>query len=111
MSLLKHIIQLDKLACCTPKIMCLKWCEYAFWRGTLSYMKNLLINRPIVSLIEPLLNIFFKLFCLATEDLYNDGAIGGDGSVCRTFCDRCIRLDGSPCKTREIPIFGKRAKS
>ena len=45
-------------------------------------MKNLLINRPIVSLIEPPLNIFFKFFCLATEDLYNDGAIGDDGSVC-----------------------------
>ena len=25
-------------------------------------MKNLLINRPIVSLIEPPLNIFFRLF-------------------------------------------------
>ena len=45
-------------------------------------MKNLLINRPIVSLIEPSLNIFFRLFCFAAEDLYNDGAIGGDGSVC-----------------------------
>ena len=45
-------------------------------------MKNLLINRSIVSLIEPPLNIFFRLFCLEAEDLYNDGAIGGDGSVC-----------------------------
>ena len=27
-------------------------------------MKNLLINRPIVSLIEPPLNIFFRLFVL-----------------------------------------------
>ena len=43
-------------------------------------MKNLLINRPIVSLIEPPLNIFFRLFCLATEDLCNDGAIGGEDS-------------------------------
>ena len=33
-------------------------------------MKNLLINRPIVSLIEPHLNIFFRLFCFATEDLH-----------------------------------------
>ena len=39
-------------------------------------MKNLLINRPIVSLIEPPLNIFFRHFCFAAEDLYNDGAIG-----------------------------------
>ena len=30
-------------------------------------MKNLLINRPIVSLIEPPLNIFFRLFCFAAE--------------------------------------------
>ena len=45
-------------------------------------MKNLLINRPIVSLIEPPLNIFFRLFCLAVEDLYNDGTTGSDGSVC-----------------------------
>ena len=37
-------------------------------------MKNLLINRPIVSLIEPPLNIFFRLFCFSAEDLYNDGA-------------------------------------
>ena len=59
-------------------------------------MKNLLINRPIVSLIEPPLNIFFRLFCLATKDLYNDEAIKGDGSLCRTLCDLCIRLDGSP---------------
>ena len=50
-------------------------------------MKNLLINRPIVSLIEPPLNIFFRLFCFVAEDLYNDGASGGDGSVCRTLCD------------------------
>ena len=82
MSLLKHIIQLDKPACCAPKIMFLKWWESAFSGGTLSYMKNLLINRPIVSLIEPPLNIFFRIFCFAAEDLYNDGAIGSDGSVC-----------------------------
>ena len=60
-------------------------------------MKNLLINRPIVSLIEPPLKIFFRLFCLAAEDLYNDGAMGSDGSVCRTLCDLCICLDGSLC--------------
>ena len=59
-------------------------------------MKNLLINHHIVSLIEPPLNIFFSLFCFAVEDLYNDGAIVGDGSVCRTPCGLCIRLDGSP---------------
>ena len=71
-------------------------------------MKNLLINRLIVSLIEPPLNIFFRLFCFAVEDLYNDGSIGGDGSVCRTLCDHCIRLDGSPgCENSPIVITQK----
>ena len=69
MSLLKHNIQLDKLACCALIIMFLKWCESAFLGGTLSYMKNLLINRPIVSLIEPSLNIFFKLFLSCNQRL------------------------------------------
>ena len=65
-------------------------------------MKNLLINRPIVSLIEPPLNIFFRLFCFPAEDLYNDGAIG------RTLCDLCIRLDGSPgCEDSPIAIMQK----
>ena len=69
-------------------------------------MKNLLINRPIISLIEPPLNIFFRLFCFATEDLYNDGAISGDGFVCRTLCDHCIRLDRSPgCEDSPIAIM------
>ena len=71
-------------------------------------MKNLLINRLIVSLIEPPLNIFFRLFCFAAEDLYNDGAIGGKGSVCQTLCDLCIRLDGSlGCKDSPIEIMQK----
>ena len=69
-------------------------------------MKNLLINRLIVSLIELPLNIFFSLFCFATKDLYNDGAIGGDGSVRRTLCDLCIHLDGSPgCEDSPIAII------
>ena len=69
-------------------------------------MKNLLINRPIVSLIEPPLNIFFRFFCLAAKDLYNDGAIGSDGSVCRTLCELCICLDGSPgCEDSPIAIM------
>ena len=51
----------------------------------LSYMKNLLINRPIVSLIAPPLKRFLTLFCLVAEDLYNDGARGGDGSDCLTL--------------------------
>ena len=72
-------------------------------------MKNLLINRPIVSLIEPPLNIFFRLFCFPAEDLYNDGAIGGDGSVCRTLYDLFIRLDGSPgCEDSSIAIMQKK---
>ena len=69
-------------------------------------MKNLLINRPIVSLAEPPLNIFFRLFCFEAEDLSNDGAIGSDGSVCQTLCDICIRLDGSPgCEDSPIAIM------
>ena len=48
-------------------------------------MKNLLINQPIVSLIAPSLKIFLILFCLVAEDLYNDGARGGDGSDCLTL--------------------------
>ena len=71
-------------------------------------MKYLLINRPIVSLIEPPLNIYFSLFCFVAEDLYNDGAIDRDGSVCRTLCDLCIRLDESPgCKDSPIAIINK----
>ena len=69
-------------------------------------MKNLLINCPTVSLIEPPLNRFFRLFCFVAKDLYNDGAIGGDGPVCRTPCDLCIRLDGSPsCEDSPISII------
>ena len=72
-------------------------------------MKNLLINRPIVSLIEPHLNIFFRLFCLASKDLYNDGAIGGDGFVCQILCDLCISIDGSlGCKDLPISIIQKK---
>ena len=72
-------------------------------------MKNLLINSLIVSLIEPPLNIFFRLFCFVAEDLYNDGAIGGDGFVCRTLCDLCIRLDGSSdCEDSPIAIMKKK---
>ena len=48
-------------------------------------MKNLLINRPIFSLIAPYLKIFLIFFCLAAEDLYNDGARGGDESDCLTL--------------------------
>ena len=71
-------------------------------------MKNLLINRLIVFLIEPPLNIFFRLFCFAAEDLYNDGAIGCDGFICRILYDICIRLDGSPgCKDSPIAIMQK----
>ena len=51
----------------------------------LSYMKNLLINRRIVFLIAPPLKRFLTFFCLVAEDLYNDGARGGDGSDCLTI--------------------------
>ena len=61
----------------------------------LSYMKILLINRPIVSLIAPPLKRFLIFFCLAAEDLYNDGAKGGDGSDHLTLWDLCTRLTGS----------------
>ena len=74
-------------------------------------MKNLLINSPIISLIEPPLNIFFRYFCLAVEDLYNDDEIGGDGSVCRTLCDLYIRLDGSlDCEDSLNAIIQKKKK-
>ena len=57
------------------------------------------------------MNIFFKLFCLAAEDSYNDGTIGGDGSVYRILCDLCIRLDGSPgCEDPPIAIMQKKKK-
>ena len=48
-------------------------------------MKNLLINWPIVSLIVPHLKRLLIFFCLVAEDLYNDGARGGDGSDCLTL--------------------------
>ena len=48
-------------------------------------MKNLLISWPIVYLIAPPLKIFLMFFCLAAEDLYNDGERGGDGSDCLTL--------------------------
>ena len=48
-------------------------------------MKNLLISWSIVSLITPFLKIFLILFCLVAEDLYNDGATGGDGFDCLTL--------------------------
>ena len=48
-------------------------------------MKNLLISRPMFSLIVSPLKRFLMLFCLAAEDVYNDGARGGDGSYCLTL--------------------------
>ena len=48
-------------------------------------MKTLLINRFIVSLITPHLKRFLILFYLVAEDLYNDGARGGDGFDCLTL--------------------------
>ena len=48
-------------------------------------MKNLLISQPIVSLIAPPLKRFLMFSCLVTEDLYNDGARGGDGYDCLTL--------------------------
>ena len=65
--------------------MFLKWLEFALLSATLSYMKNLLISRPIISLIAPPLKRFLMFFCLAAEDLYNDGARGDDGSDCLTL--------------------------
>ena len=48
-------------------------------------MKNLLINRLIVSLIAPPLKRILMFFYLAAENLYNDGARGGDESDCLTL--------------------------
>ena len=48
-------------------------------------MKNLLINRLIISLIATPLERFLIFFYLDAEDLYNDGVRGGDGSDCLTL--------------------------
>ena len=48
----------------------------------------------MVSLMAPPLKRFFIFFCLAAEDLYNEGALSGDGSKYRTLCDLCICLVG-----------------
>ena len=53
-------------------------------RNTLIY-EELLISQPIVSLIVPPLKRFLIFFCLAAEDLYNDGTRGGDGFDCLTL--------------------------
>ena len=37
---------------------------------------------------------FLTFFCLATEDLYNEGAIGSDRSKCRILCDLRMCLVG-----------------
>ena len=57
-------------------------------------MKNLLIKHPMVSLMAPPSKRFFAFFCLATKDLYNEGAVGGDGSEYQTLCDLRICLVG-----------------
>ena len=75
-------------------------------------MKNLLISRPIISLIAPHLKRFLMFFCLATKDLYNDGARGGDGSDCLTLLDLCMLLvglvgydcEGSPTAISQLEI-------
>ena len=56
-------------------------------------MKNLLISWHIISLIAPPLKIFLMLFCLAIEDLYNDGTRGGDGSNSHFEIFACALLD------------------
>ena len=69
----------------------------------LSYMKNLLIKHPMVSLMAPHLKRFFAFFCLATKDLYNEGALGGDGSEYQTRCNLRICLIGL-VKCEDSPI-------
>ena len=77
-----------------------------FLRWNTFIYEKLANQSSIVSLIEPPLNIFSRHFCLAAECLYNDGAISGDGSVCRTRYDLCIHLDGSPgCEDSPIEII------
>ena len=48
----------------------------------------------MVSLMTSPLKRFFTFFCLAAEDLYNEGALGGDASKYRTLCDIHICLVG-----------------
>ena len=58
-------------------------------------MKNLLIKSPIVSLMEPHLNKSLIFLRLTVKDLYNERAIGDDGSEYRTLCDFHIGLGAS----------------
>ena len=44
--------------------------------------------------MAPHLKRFFIVFCLAAEDLYNEGASGSDGSEYQTLCDLRICLVG-----------------
>ena len=68
-------------------------------------MKNLLIKRPMVSLMAPPLKRFFTVFCLAAEDLYNEGASGSDASEYRTLCDFRICLVVGLVGCEDSPII------
>ena len=46
----------------------------------------------MVSLMAPPLKRFFTFFCLVAKDLYNEGALGGDGSEYQTLYDLRICL-------------------
>ena len=70
-------------------------------------MKNLLINRPIVSFIEPPLNIFFRLFCFPAEDLYNDGAIVMDPYVEHFVIFVYVLMNHLVVKTRLLQLCKK----
>ena len=60
----------------------------------------------MVSLMAPPLKRFFIFFCLAAEDLYNEGASGSDGSEYRTLCDFRICLVGlAGCEDSPIIII------
>ena len=74
--------------------MFLKWREFALLGIILSYMKNLLINHPVIFSMRPLLKRFLTFFYLVAEDLYNEGVIGNDGLECQTLCNLRMYLVG-----------------
>ena len=60
----------------------------------------------MVSLMAPPLKRFFTFFYLAVEDLYNEGAIGDDGSEYWTLCNLRICLVGLVrCEDSPITII------
>ena len=84
--------------------MFLKWREFALLGIILSYMKNLLINHPMIFSMTPFLKRFLTFFYLVAKDLYNEGALGGDGSEYQTLYDLRICLVGL-VRCEDLPVI------